>query len=191
MQSKNEWENEHRTKESYLEADLKHKVFRNCVFEGCDFSKSQCIGSKFIDCRWVKCNLSLIKWDGCRLQNNQFEECKIVGGNFSRCDRTFLSLSCNKCLIDMGNFSDLDLKNTSFVGSVVRDTHFSQVNLSGANFQDCDLKGSLFHQCDLTKANFLNADNFAINPLTNKLKSARFSKETALHLLDYLGIILE
>lgn len=91
----------------------------------------------------------------------------------------------------MGNFSGLDLKNTCFEGSTVRDTHFSHVNLAGANFQDCDLRGSLFHQSNLSQANFKDAVNFSINPLTNKIKKARFSREAALHLLDHFEIILE
>lgn len=186
-----EYEGEHRLKQSYIEGDFKHNVFRNCQFESCDFSQASFSHAKLIDCRFVKCNLSLVKWDGCRLQNVQFNECKVVGANFGKCDPTFLSLSFKKCLIDMGNFSDLDLKNTAFIGSVVRDTHFSHVNLTGADFRDCDLNRSLFHQCDLSKSNFISAVNFSISPLTNKLKNARFSKETALHLLDFLGIILE
>jgi len=191
LQDKAEWENERTVKENYQEADLRHKVFRNCTFEGCDFTKAQFLGSKCIDCKWIKCNLSMTKWDGCRLQGNQFEECKIVGGDFSKCDPMFLSLSFKHCLINMSNFSDLKLKSTSFVGSVIRETHFNHTYLSGADFSDCDLSSTLFHQSDLTQSNFLTAFNFSINPLTNKLKGARFSKETALNLLSYLGIVLE
>lgn len=191
LQGKAEWENERIVKKDHLGADLKHRMFRNCIFEGCDFTKAQFTGSKWIDCKWIKCNLGLIKWDGCRLQGNSFEECKIVGGDFSKCDPMFLSISFKKCLINMGNFSDLNLKGTSFIGSTLRETHFSHVNLSEADFTDCDLSGSLFHHADLTKANFATALNFSINPLNNKLKGARFSKETALTLLDYLGIVLE
>lgn len=186
-----EWENERRVKETFLDADLKHRVFRNCIFEGCNFTNAQLTGSKCIDCKWIKCNLSMVKWDGCRLQGNRFEECKIVGGNFAKCDPTFLSLSFKKCLINMGNFSDLKLKGISFAGSVVRETHFSNANLSEADFSECDLSGSLFHHADLSKANFVSAFNFSINPLNNKLKGTRFSKEMALSLLDYLGIVLE
>ena len=43
----------------------------------------------------------------------------------------------------------------------------------------------------LTGANFLNATNFSIDPTTNILKNARFSKEEAVALLSYLGILLE
>ncbi len=184
-------DNEVHQKKSYLEKDLNNAVFRNCIFESCDFSKAQFLNSKWIDCRFVKCNLSLVKWEGARLQNTQFEECKIVSGNFGLCDRTFLSVGFKKCLIHMANFSDLNLKNISFLASVIRDTHFSHVNLSHYDFRDCDLKASLFHHCDLRGANFLGAVNFSINPLTNQLKNARFSRETAMHLLDYLEIILD
>ena len=184
-----EWENAHCVKESYPEADLKRKVFRNCIFEGCDFSKAQLSSCKFIDCTWIRCNLSLVKWDGSRLQGVHFDECKIVGAIFAKCDPLFFSVSFKKCLLETCHFSDLDLKGTSFVGSTIRETHFSHVKLISANFQDCDFKGGLFHHADLTGANFIHASNFSINPLTNTLKNARFSKEEALSLLTHLGIL--
>ncbi len=186
-----EWENEQKTKESYENADLKHKVFRNCIFDGCDFTRAQLIGSKCIDCKWIRSNLSMVNWDGCRLQANSFEECKIIGGNFAKCDQTFLSVDFKKCLIEMCNFSDLNLKGTQFAGSRIRECHFSHVNLSNADFTDCDLSGTVFHHTELIQANFVTALNFSINPLTNNLKNARFSKETALALLDFFGVVLE
>jgi fluoroquinolone resistance protein len=91
----------------------------------------------------------------------------------------------------MCRFSELDLNNTVFIGSVLRETDFSHSTLKGAYFNDCDLRGSLFHHCDLSGADFMGASGVSINPLTNKLNNARFSKDEALHLLAYLGIRCE
>ncbi len=164
------YEDQHFLKESFKDADLRGKIFRNCRFERCSFNN--------------------VKFEGCRFQEVHFEDCKIVGGDFTRIDQMFLTLSCKKCLIHTCNFSDLNLKNTSFSGSTIRETHFSHVNLTGSDFQDCDLQGSIFHQSDLSRANLINAVNFSINPLSNKLKGTKFSRETASALLEFLGIEL-
>lgn len=185
-----EWDNERKFRESFAGADFKGGIFRNCFFEGCDFTQAVFVGAKWIDCKFVKCNLSLTKWEGARIQDLVFEECKIMGVNFYRCDPMFLKLAFRQCLIDTCNFSNLNLKNTVFKGSVVRETYFSQADLSGADFQNCDLKGSVFHQSDLRNANFEGAFHFAIDPMASKLKGARFSKENAVGLLASLGIII-
>ena len=82
------------------------------------------------------------------------------------------------CLSIMGivmnnscNFSDLDLKNTPFHECTIRDTHFKEINLTGADFRGSDLSGNLFHNTNLNKSNFVNAVNYSINPLTNKLSN--------------------
>jgi uncharacterized protein YjbI with pentapeptide repeats len=61
----------------------------------------------------------------------------------------------------------------------------------GADFGKSDLTGSTFHNSNLSKANFIGAINYSINPLTNKLSKAKFSKPEALSLLDHLDIIIE
>jgi uncharacterized protein YjbI with pentapeptide repeats len=93
--------------------------------------------------------------------------------------------------IDTCNFSDLDLKGTQFLECHVRNTHFTQTNLSEAVFTGSDLQGSLFHNSDLRKANFQGAQNYSINPLTNKLLKAKFSKPEVMTLLDHLEILID
>ncbi len=171
--------------------ELKHNSFSYETFENCDFTQRDCTGSRFLECRFLACNLSLVKLDGCRLQDVRFENCKLVGVNFTKCDKMFLCLKFNNCLIDTSNFSDLDLKNTSFCGCVIRDTHFTNTNLISADFEGVDLKGSVFHNTNLSKANFRGAINYLINPSTNKLVKARFSAPEVLALLDHFEIIIE
>ncbi len=141
----------------------------------------------FLECKMVASNFSLVQLDGCRLQDCVFENCKLVGVNFAKCEKLFLSLKFKKCLMDTCNFSDLDLKGTQFLDCHIRHTHFTQTNLSEAVFTGSDLQGSLFHNSDLRKANFQGAQNYSINPLTNKLLKAKFSKPEVMTLLDHLG----
>lgn len=188
---KKEFENQTFKKASLLEADLKSKIFSRVTFEGCDLSQSNFTGSRFLECKLIGCNLSLVKMDGCRLQQVEFEHCKLVGVDFTKCDKTFLMIKFKKCLIGTSNFSDLDLRNTPFHECVIRDTYFKESILIGADFGKSDLAGSLFHNANLSKANLIGAINYSINPLTNKLMKAKFSKPEVLSLLDHLDIIIE
>jgi uncharacterized protein YjbI with pentapeptide repeats len=191
LSTKKEFENQTFKKESLVGLDLRHKVFSYVAFESCDFSQSDLTSSRFLECKFLGCNLSLIKTDGCRFQGADFENSKLVGVNFAKSDRMFLSLKFKNCLIGTSNFSDLDLKGTLFHKCVIRDTFFTQANLMSADFTESDLSGSTFHNTNLSKATFVGAINYAINPLTNKLTKAKFSKPEVLSLLEYLEIIIE
>jgi fluoroquinolone resistance protein len=177
--------------QTFSHLDLKHKVFTEVVFEKCDFTHTNFTGSRFLLCKMIQCNLSLARLDGCRLQGVEFEETKIVGVNFTKCDPLFLSLQFTKCLLNSCNFSDMELKGTSFYQCAVCDTFFTNANLMEANFAKADLSGSIFHNTNLTKANFREAVSYSINPLTNKLSKAIFSRPEVLSLLQHLDIVLE
>lgn len=186
-----EFENQVFKKENWGGLELKHRVYTRCRFEGCDFTQTDFTGSRFLECSMKGCNLSLTKFDGARLQDLKMEDCKLVGVNFCKCDPLFLSLGFKTCVLDTVNFSDLELKGTVFIECIIRETYFTNCKLAGANFARCDLKGSTFHNADLKGADFRGAINYAINPLTNQLKNARFSQPEAFALLHHLGIILD
>ncbi len=189
--SKKEFENEIFRKEACTGLDLRYKIFSHVTFENCDFTQSDFTNTRFLECKLLGCNLSLAKVDGSRLQGVEFESCKLVGVNFAKCDKMFLQVGFKKCLIGTSNFSSLDLKNTLFCECMIRDTYFTETNLTGADFTGSDLTGSTFHNTNLGKANFASAINYSINPLTNKLIKAKFSKPEVLSLLDHLGIVIE
>lgn len=88
------------------------------------------------------------------------------------------------------NFSDLNMKNFSFKESKIYEAHFSNTILNGASFTDTDLSGTIFHKCDLSKADFSTAVRYAIDPLTNKVKKAKFSLPEAVGLLHGFDIAL-
>ncbi len=102
-----------------------------------------------------------------------------------------MGVKFKKCMIKTSNFSALNLKNTSFQECIIRDTIFTDANLAGADFTGADLDGTTFHNSDLSYANFQGAINYSINPLTNKLVKAKFSKPEVLALLNHLGIIID
>lgn len=170
---------------------LADSSFTNCTFHNCNFSGAQLRGVKFCTCTFTGCNFSLTKVDGCRFQDVQFIDCKIVGAEFYKCEKTFFSASFQKSLLQYCNFSDLNMKNSLFKGSKLKECYFTNSCLLGANFADVDLSGTVFHDSDLSKADFSSAINYDIDPRTNKIKKAKFSLPEALGLLRGFDVIIE
>jgi fluoroquinolone resistance protein len=82
------------------------------------------------------------------------------------------------------------MKNTSFDGSKMRESYFTNTCLNNANFNGVDLQGTTFHHCDLGKADFSSAMNYSIDPITNKIKKAKFSFPEVVGLLHGFDIII-
>ena len=176
--------------EDFSKKSLEGRTFTSCSFNSCDFSESILRNAKFCTCTFVNCNLSLPKLDACRFQDARFIECKIVGAEFFKCEKIFFSASFKKCLLHYCNFSDLNMKNTSFNGSHLKENHFTNTSLSGADFTDTDLSGTIFHNCDLCKADFSRAMRYDIDPQTNKIKKAKFSLPEVIGLLRGFDITI-
>lgn len=176
--------------QDFSKKSLEGHVYTSCIFHACDFSESILRNAKFCFCIFTNCNFSLPKLEGCRFQDAQFIECKIVGMEFFKCEKMFFSVSFKKSTLQYCNFSDLNMKNTSFTGSILKEAHFTNTILSGADFSETDLSGTLFHMCDLCKADFSNASRYDINPQTNKIKKAKFSMPEAIGLLRGFDILI-
>ncbi len=68
--------------------------------------------------------------------------------------------------------------------------HFTETRLNGADFSDVVLSGTLFHKCDLSKADFSSAVDYHIDPLTNKIKKAKFSLPEVVGLLHGFDVTI-
>lgn len=176
--------------EDFSKKSLEGHVFTSCSFNSCDFSESILRNAKFRSCTFVNCNLSLPKLDGCCFQDAQFIECKIVGAEFFKCEKIFFSVSFKKCMLLYCNFSNLNMKNTSFNESTLKESHFINTSLNGADFTDVDLSGTIFHNCDLCKADFSSSTRYDIDPQTNKIKKAKFSLPEAIGLLRCFDVTI-
>ena len=82
------------------------------------------------------------------------------------------------------------MKNSSFKGSKLKDSHFTNTILKGADFSDVDLSGTVFHNCDLCNGDFSTAVQYDIDPRTNKIKKAKFSFPEAVGLLRAFDITI-
>ncbi len=164
--------------------------YTHCTFHSCNFSEALLRNAQFCTCRFEECNFSLAKFEGSRLQEVQFNHCKVVGAEFFKCAKTFFSASFKKSILLYCNFSDLNLKGTTFSASKLKECYFTNTCLCEASFADVDLSGSTFHNADLSKADFSSAFNYDIDPRTNKIKKAKFSLPEAIGLLRGFEITL-
>jgi len=184
-----ESENKTFRSEDFSGRSLNNLSFTNCLFERCNFTESSWINAIFCSCLFKNCNISLVDLRGCRIQEVLFEECKIVGAEFLKCNTDFIfSMDAKKTFIQYCNFSELDMKKTSFEGSKIYDGTFINTCLTEVNFSDTDLKGTLFRRCNLNKSNFCGALNYVIDPLSNKIKKAKFSFPEVIGLLKSFDI---
>ena len=176
------------TSKDFSKQSLEGQAFVNCTFENCHFKEANLNQASFSSCCFKCCDFSLTKIDNCRFQDCRFEESKIVGLEFFKCDTRLFSIKMIGCVMQYCNFSDLNMKKTSFKGSKVCESHFTNVDLQQADFGKTDLSSTIFHNCNLFKANFIDAINYFIDPKNNNLKEAKFSFPEAISLLEALEI---
>ena len=180
----------HFTSVDFSQKSLDDHSFSNCTFHCCNFSKSLFRNAAVTSCSFVGCNLSLGILDVCHMQDIHFLDCKIVGVEFFKCCRVFFSVTFKNCLLQYCNFSELNMKSTSFSGSKIKECYFTNTCLNSANFNGTELSGTSFHNCDLCRADFSGATQYSVDPCTNKIKKAKFSLPEVIGLLQGFDIII-
>jgi fluoroquinolone resistance protein len=163
----------------YSERKLLKREFVNCIFNSCNFQKSDLGNNDFIDCQFNSCNFSLAVLDNTGLKNIIFFDCKLIGIEIGKCSNFQFSVSFQNCQLNYSSFFQKKMKKTNFTGCSLKEVDFNETDLSAAVFKDCDLLGASFVRTILEKTDFRTAINYSIDPEVNKIKKAKFS---------YLGI---
>ena len=185
---------------------VKDKVFRNiifrdepltrgeyesCSFIACDFTDTNLSNFRFTDCEFSDCNLSLIKINGTSFQNIIFNKCKILGLHFEDCNPFGLSFQFNNSILNHSSFYKVKTKGTVFSNSQLHSVDFADSDFSACIFDNCDLLDATFDNTILEKTDFRTSYNYSINPLTNRIKKAKFSLNNIAGLLQYFDIEIE
>jgi uncharacterized protein YjbI with pentapeptide repeats len=185
--------------QAFLELSLSSMVissveFDDCSFTDCDFSGGQIVDCKFTDCRFEKCNFSNAGLGGSRFLDVSFEGSKMIGLDWTKVSWPLVALSSpvsfSNCNISDSSFFGLNLEKIQIEDCKSHDVDFREGNFRGADFGSTDLSGSLFRNTNLTDANFIEAINYDIDILVNKIRNARFSRYEAIRLLNCLNIEL-
>lgn len=165
--------------------------FENCVFRGCDLSNFVVAGSDFVDCRFEGCNLSMFVPNHCGMKQVAFADSKLVGVDFTKCTEFAFSVSFARCNLDFARFMKMPLKSTRFDTCSLREAQFGEANLTNASFAECNLDRAVFHRTTLTGADLRTASNYAIDPETNRVAKAKFSRLGLAGLLGKYGLVID
>jgi fluoroquinolone resistance protein len=173
----------------FTEATLETE-YSNCLFSNCDFYDIHLGEVLFDDCRFVACNFSLVKMEKTSWSHVRFEECKMTGIDFTDCNRFTFSACFIGCNLNYAVFTANNLQDTRFEDCTLEEATFSQSNLKGASFANCNLRRAIFSSSNLEKADFSTALHFEIDPNSNKLTNATFSRFGLSGLVASFGIKL-
>lgn len=169
-----------------------HKEFDHCTFVRCSLSETAFNYCTFRDCMFKDCDLRLIHVKGSAFINVKFEGSEVSYVNWTEgaWAKTGLlnSISFARCNISYCTFIGLTLKSFAATGCTAHDVDFSETNLTGAILTDTDFSESRFLHTNLSGADLTSATGYAISPLDNQIKKAKFSLPQALSLLAALDI---
>lgn len=185
-----EYENDTFTSIAAGGAMLRGKSFVHCTFKNCDLSNADCSGTLFESCTFTECNFSLVRMNDAKMRGVVFTGCKILGVVFTPCDTLIIDMHFTKCVLRNCNFSGLSLRKMAATNCEIIDSDFINIDLTDADFTESSFQGTEFNNANLTRASFIDARGYEINPLSNKIRKARFSMPEAISLVEYLGVII-
>jgi uncharacterized protein YjbI with pentapeptide repeats len=110
---------------------------------------------------------------------------------FDDCNKFLLSFEFENCILNFSSFYKLKIKNTHFNNCKLEEVEFVGTDLTNSVFKNCDFRKAAFENTLLEKADLRTSFNFSINPETNKISKAKFSKQNIIGLLDNYKIIVE
>ena len=163
--------------------------YEDCLFVNCVFATLA--DTDFIECTFLNCNLSNVRFNFCGLQNAEFTDCKLIGADFSPTKDFLFAVHFKNCFMDYTSFDRKKMNKSSFDNCKIHGANFTQADLSKSSVSNCDLHESIFAGTDLSGIDFTSSRNFLIDPNVNILKKAKFSRQDLTGLLYRLDIIIE
>ncbi|MHA7059154.1 pentapeptide repeat-containing protein [Aquimarina sp. M1] len=184
--------NKNFTNQDFSNQKLPGNEYDNCTFTNCDFTEANIAVITFLGCTFSDCNFTKVLLKQAAFRDECiFEDCKLLGANFSSCDAFMFSAGFQGCILDYASFVSFEIKNTKFIDCKMIGADFTEATIIGSEFRNCDLNSAVFEQTNAEKADFTSAIKFDIDPTQNKLKKAKFSKETIAGVLKKFDLIIE
>jgi uncharacterized protein YjbI with pentapeptide repeats len=78
-----------------------------------------------------------------------------------------------------------------FKNSKVVEADYTECDLKNSSFKGCDLQRTIFNNTNLEGVDFRTSFNFSIDPASNRIKGAKFSLAGLAGLLDKFDIEIE
>ena len=97
---------------------------------------------------------------------------------------------------DSETYTKIDFSKTNIIkgeydNCTVINCNFENIHTSNIQFVACDLKGAIFERTNLEKTNFKTAFNFTFELEKNRVKGAKFKRDSIDGLLFHYKIVLE
>lgn len=165
--------------------------YESCRFINCSFSGANLSQYLFSECVFEECDLSSIRVDNTSFKEVAFNNCKMLGVHFENANPFLFEVTFDNCQLNLSSFYKVNLKQAVIGNCSLKEVDFTEANLSGTKFNDCDFTLAIFDKTNLAGADLYSSFNFQIDPRTNIVKKAKFSKEGALGLLTRFDVILK
>lgn len=175
----------------YREKELPLGEYEDCQFINCTLATTNLTGRVFSECIFQECDMSMAILGQTSFRDCKFIKCKLMGLHFNNCNKFLLSMQFEHCLLNFSSFYQIRLKKTTFKDCKLQEVDFVESDLTQAVFLNCDLNRAVFNNSILEGSDFVTSYDFTINPLTNRIKKARFSRENVRGLLEGFEIIVE
>lgn len=156
---------------------LKKGEYEGCTFVNCNFLNADLSEIIFAECSFNDCDLSAVNIKKTVLRELDFHNCKLLGLQFKDCNDFLFSANFNDSRLDLSSFYGLNLRYCRFRSCSLKKVDFAGSDLSSVVLDQCDLAGALFENSILEVTDFRTAYNFNIDPDTNRIKNASFSRE--------------
>lgn len=179
------------TKLDFNTTKIKKGEYDNCTFTNCNFENVHASNIQFLECEFIDCNFSNAIVTNTAFKEVSFINCKMIGVKFNECDPFLLQFSFKECQLNFSSFYKLKIQNTKFVNCNLQEVDFTETDVTNSLFDNCNLQKAIFENTILEKSDFKTAVGFLINPDSNRLKKAKFSKENIIGLLQQYNIIVE
>lgn len=163
-------------KDEFMDDPFRKGEYENCLFRGVDFSEIDFSESVFTDCRFEGCNLSMVKLHDTAFREVLFSDCKMLGLQFDECNKFGFFVRFERCQLNFSSFNGVKAKLTRFKECQLREVDFTECDLTECVMEECDLMGATFHYTTLEKADLRSAYNYTIDPETNRIRRAFFSR---------------
>ena len=184
-------ENKNFDRLDYTTEKLLCEIYENCRFVNCNFYNSDLLNVTFRECTFESCDLSLASLKNTAMNDIRFIGCKLVGVQFEECNPFLFSVNFENCVLKLAVFFKVKLKKTRFKNCNLQETDFTEADMTEAVLDNCDLQRAIFQRTNLEKADLRTSSHYSIDPETNKIKKARFSRMGIAGLLDKYGIVIE
>ena len=179
------------TKIDFSKTNIIKGEYDNCTFINCNFENIHASNIQFVACDFMDCNFSNAIVKDTAFKDVNFVNCKLIGVKFNECDPFLLQMRFKECLLNFSSFYQLKIPKTVFENCNLEEADFTEANIHSSFFDNCDLKGAIFETTNLEKTNFKTAFNFTFELEKNRVKGAKFKRDSIDGLLFHYKIVLE